>query len=1210
VSWIQDIANPKARQWEEFYRNRWQHDRVVRSTHGVNCTGGCSWMVYVKDGIVTWEMQATDYPALKAGLPPYEPRGCQRGISFSWYLYSPIRVKYPYLRGALMDLWREARGRHADPVDAWAAIVEDEAHRRSYQQARGKGGFRRSTWDEVLEIVAASTVYTVKKHGPDRVVGFSPIPAMSQLSYAAGSRFLQLLGGVCLSFYDWYSDLPPASPEVWGEQTDVAESADWYNAKYIASVGSNMSMTRTPDVHFAAEVRHAGAKLVVFSPDFSQVAKYADWWVPLHAGQDGAFWMAVNHVILKEFHHEQAQPYFLDYVKRYTDAPFLVVLDRTGETYVPGRMLRAGQVSRTRDVEHAGCKFLVWDRAGGQPRMPQGSLGFRWQKQKGQWNLELKDGLDGAEIDPRLTFLDDHEEILPVAFAEFGEGKAFQRSVPVHYVETAEGRLPVATIYDLLMAQFGVGRGLAGDFPADYEDADLPYTPAWQERYTGVDRQTVIQFAREWGLTAAKTEGQCTIIIGAGVNHWYHNNLIYRAGITTLMLTGCVGRNGGGLNHYVGQEKVAPFSSWSTLAFALDWLKPPRLQNTPSFHYVHSDQWRYERRYTEHQPVPHPTGDRARALTQQHAMDTQVQAVRMGWLPFYPQFDRSSLELVRQAEQAGAKTEPEIRQWVVDQLKADKLRFAVQDPDAPQNWPRLWFIWRGNALNASAKGQEYFFKHYLGTHTHTIADEIAGDAVGEAVWHESGPRGKLDLVVDVNFRMDTTALYSDVILPTATWYEKDDLNSTDMHSFIHPLSAAVPPCWESKSDWEIFKAVAHKVSELAQVHLPEPVRDLVAVPLQHDTPAEMAQPTVKDWAKGECEPVPGVTMPNLVVTERDYANLYRRFISFGPAAQREGIGAHGIRWSIEDLYQDLLDDGPTVAWGGRQYPSLDDARDAAEVILYLAPETNGQVAYRAYKAEEEKTGRSLTDLAEPTRGTRYTFQDLLSQPRRLLNSPIWTGIVSDGRAYAAYCLNVERLVPWRTLTGRQHFYLDHEGYLAFGENLPTYKPRPDPHAFGDLDKSRPEGNTIMLNFLTPHAKWHIHSNYFDNDRMLTLSRGIEPLWMNDRDAEEIGVVDNDWVEAYNDHGVTVTRAVVSARIPRGLCILYHSPERTIGVPKSPQRGNRRAGGHNSPTRARLKPLLMMGGYGQFTYGFNYWGPTGINRDTFVLVRKLPGAPQY
>ena len=108
MSWIKDIVNPKLRLWEEFYRNRWQHDKVVRSTHGVNCTGGCSWNIYVKNGIVTWEMQALDYPKLESGLPLYEPRGCQRGIVYSWYVYSPLRMKYPYLRGVLMDLWEAA----------------------------------------------------------------------------------------------------------------------------------------------------------------------------------------------------------------------------------------------------------------------------------------------------------------------------------------------------------------------------------------------------------------------------------------------------------------------------------------------------------------------------------------------------------------------------------------------------------------------------------------------------------------------------------------------------------------------------------------------------------------------------------------------------------------------------------------------------------------------------------------------------------------------------------------------------------------------------------------------------------------------------------------------------------------------------------------------------------------------------------------------
>ncbi|MDO8687436.1 MAG: molybdopterin-dependent oxidoreductase, partial [Dehalococcoidales bacterium] len=162
MSWIQDIVNPQQRQWEDLYRNRWQYDKIVRSTHGVNCTGGCSWQVYVKNGIITWETQALDYPDFDKCLPPYEPRGCQRGISFSWYIYSPIRVKYPYIRGVLADAWRTARQGNADPVDAWAAVVENKDTRANYQKARGKGGLRRTTWEEALEIITASMIYTAK----------------------------------------------------------------------------------------------------------------------------------------------------------------------------------------------------------------------------------------------------------------------------------------------------------------------------------------------------------------------------------------------------------------------------------------------------------------------------------------------------------------------------------------------------------------------------------------------------------------------------------------------------------------------------------------------------------------------------------------------------------------------------------------------------------------------------------------------------------------------------------------------------------------------------------------------------------------------------------------------------------------------------------------------------------------------------------------
>ncbi|GIW32692.1 MAG: hypothetical protein KatS3mg072_0025 [Meiothermus sp.] len=284
-------------------------------------------------------------------------------MSYSWYLYSPIRVKYPYVRGALVDLWREAREKHPDPVEAWKSLVSDPEKRRRWQRTRGKGGFRRFSWDEALEIIAASLVHTIKQHGPDRIIGFSPIPAMSQISYAAGSRFLSLLGGVPMSFYDWYCDLPNASPEIWGEQTDVHEAADWYNARFIAVVGSNLNMTRTPDVHYVAEGRYAGGKFTVFAPDFNQVAKYADWWLPINPGQDGAFWMAVNHVILKEFYLLKQVPYFVNYLKRYTDSPLLVEV-KEGR---PGRYLRAGQLSEYADQENGEWKLLVWDQTANRP---------------------------------------------------------------------------------------------------------------------------------------------------------------------------------------------------------------------------------------------------------------------------------------------------------------------------------------------------------------------------------------------------------------------------------------------------------------------------------------------------------------------------------------------------------------------------------------------------------------------------------------------------------------------------------------------------------------------------------------------------------------------------------------------------------------------------------------------------------------------------
>jgi nitrate reductase alpha subunit len=388
---------------DDFYRDRWAHDKVVRSTHGVNCTGSCSWKIYVKDGVITWESQQTDYPSVGPDKPEYEPRGCPRGASFSWYTYSPARVRYPYIRGVLLDYYREAKERLNDPVLAWADIVDDPVKSRRYKEARGKGGFVRAEWWEAAEIAAAAHVHTIKRYGPDRVAGFSPIPAMSMVSHAVGARFISLLGGSMLSFYDWYADLPVASPQVFGDQTDVPESADWFDAGYLIMWGSNVPVTRTPDAHYMTEARYRGQKVVVVSPDYADNTKFADEWLPARPGTDAALAMAMGHVILKEFFVDRTTPYFTEYVKRYTDLPFLVTLVERDGAWLPGKFLTAADLGDTADG--AATKTVLLD-AQANPVVPNGSLGHRFTASgEGKWNLDLQG------VDPLLSLHGVHGDV-------------------------------------------------------------------------------------------------------------------------------------------------------------------------------------------------------------------------------------------------------------------------------------------------------------------------------------------------------------------------------------------------------------------------------------------------------------------------------------------------------------------------------------------------------------------------------------------------------------------------------------------------------------------------------------------------------------------------------------------------------------------------------------------------------------------------------
>jgi nitrate reductase alpha subunit len=239
-----------------------------------------------------------------------------------------------------------------------------------------------------------------------------------------------------------------------------------------------------------------------------------------------------------------------------------------------------------------------------------------------------------------------------------------------------------------------------------------------------------------------------------------------------------------------------------------------------------------------------------------------------------------------------------------------------------------------------------------------------------------------------------------------------------------------------------------------------------------------------------------------------------------------------------------------------------------------------------------------------------TFADTQAAPVPVITSPEWSGSETGGRRYSPFTINTERSKPWHTLTGRQHFYLDHDWMLDLGEAMPIYRPplnmtdlfgEPTVGAIGELG--------VSVRYLTPHNKWSIHSEYQDNLFMLSLSRGGQNIWISDIDAAKVGVADNDWIEATNRNGVVVARAIVSHRMPEGTVYMHHAQDRLIDVPRV-ERTGKRGGIHNSLTRIMVKPSHLIGGYAQLSFAFNYLGPTGNQRDEITTIRRRSQEVQY
>jgi complex iron-sulfur molybdoenzyme family reductase subunit alpha len=894
------------RGWESLYREQFKYDKVVRSTHSANCTGSCSWMVYVRDGVMIREEQASDYPRISEDLPDYNPRGCQKGACFVEYVYGAQRIKYPLIRKGL---------------------------REGKPEPRGSGLWERVTWDEALEYVAGKLLDNIYQHGPDTNTFLSVIPAMSPVSFAGGARMCHFLGGVFNSFYDWYCDLPPGEPITWGVQTESCECADWFNAKYMIMWGSNVVQTRIPDAHFAYEARYNGAKICVVSPDFNSSCVHADHYLPIKPGTDAQLAMVLARMLIENNWID------LPYVTEQTDMPFLVRKDN-------GKFLRASDLVAGGDEE----TFYLWDKKTSRPVPAPGCEGLR---KKDPEHAHIR--LDGFDVPLEGVFT----------------------------VKLADGKtVEVTTVFEKLKEEL------------------QKYTLEEVAQATGLPAHEIVAMARDLG-----TRKPAMIIHGAGINHWFHNDSINRALILLVALTGNVGVNGGGFNHYVGQERLWPEHGFKELSFPKGAAKQ-RWQNTTLWTYIHSSN-----------KDPHPYGGRP-------IEEWIRESVVNGWMPLWPQND-----------------------WA-----------KVKDIKDPPRKPRAFIVWRANYLN-QAKGNEM---------------------IHDSLWKQ------LDLIVDINFRMDTTALYSDVVLPASSYYEKTDLNSTDCHSFIHPFGKALDPLYESKTDWDLFGLLTKKIAELAKKRGLQPYED-----------------------KG-------------LGWQRDFTKLY----------------------------EDWSDHG-----------KLNSDEAACNFILEHSAETKGM-----------------------------TYQSLHEAPKRFVatDPEIWTSDIEPGIAYTPFKHHTQKKKPWRTLAGRQQFYIDHDWFLRLDEALPGHH---DPLAEDDTK--------YPLFWNTPHGRWSIHSTWRDNRYMLRLQRGVPIVYIHPDDAKKRGIADGDWVRIYNQIGHAVCLCQILPGEMPGRLTMYHGWEKFLGFGE---------GGWQSLTYVKIKPTQLVGKYGQLTFKLNYWGPTGSNRDSKVEIEKFKGVP--
>lgn len=297
--------------WENLHREEWTWDQVTYGTHLVDCyPGNCLWRVYTKDGIVFREEQAAKYPVIDASGPDFNPRGCQKGASYSLQMYNPDRLKYPMKQTG----------------------------------ERGSGKWKRISWDQCLTEIAEGIVDGLGSQGPESIIFETGPGNGGYVHLLSVGRLFGALGATMLDLDSTIGDFNRGIYETFGKFQFMDSVDGWFFGKLLLIWHMNPAYTRIPSFHFISESRYNGAEVISIAPDYNPSCMHADEYIPVEMGSDAALGLAVCQVLIENSWVDYA------FVKEQTDLPMLVRTDNH-------------QFLSVADIEKNGRadQFCFWD---------------------------------------------------------------------------------------------------------------------------------------------------------------------------------------------------------------------------------------------------------------------------------------------------------------------------------------------------------------------------------------------------------------------------------------------------------------------------------------------------------------------------------------------------------------------------------------------------------------------------------------------------------------------------------------------------------------------------------------------------------------------------------------------------------------------------------------------------------------------------------